>query len=131
MCADSVDKRKNAEVWGKEAEQIAADYLLGLGYTIRERNWKVSGRFEIDIIAQHEDNIILVEVKARDGRHTEAVDAVDSHKMRQMVRAADAYIGKLSEPYYYRFDIVAITGDRNNYKLDHYPNAFLSPLSGS
>ncbi len=131
MGAESVEKRKRAESWGKEAEQIAADYLLGLGYTIRERNWKVAGRFEIDIIAQYEDNIVLVEVKARDGRHTDAVDAVDNHKMRQMVRAADAYIGNLSEPYYYRFDIIAITGCPGDYKLDHYPNAFLSPLSGS
>ena len=40
--------RENHE-WGQEAEQIASEYLLKEGYTIRERNWRM-GKYEIDLI---------------------------------------------------------------------------------
>lgn len=126
-----LQKKHEAGDWGKTAERIAAEYLMAEGYAIRERNWKLPGRIEIDIIAQKDDNIVLVEVKARSGKHTQPVDAVDMAKMRQMVRAADIYIGNLREPYFYRFDIIGVTGNASHYTLQHFPNAFLSPLKGS
>ena len=45
-----MDKREQGKAnreWGKQAEQIAADYLLTNGYVIRERNWRVGNRIEI------------------------------------------------------------------------------------
>ena len=37
--------------WGKEAENIAADYLVANGYPLRERNWSPrGGHVETDII---------------------------------------------------------------------------------
>ncbi len=131
MGANPGKGKREATEFGRQAEEIAAAYLLGLGYTIRERNWKGSGKYEVDLIAQKDNEIVLVEVKARKGDYQEAVDAVDSRKMRQMVKAADAYIGNLRDPYFYRFDIIAITGTLENYRLEHFPNAFLSPLSGT
>lgn len=38
------------QVTGKRGEDIAAEYLTKLGYTILERNWRI-GKAEIDIIA--------------------------------------------------------------------------------
>lgn len=131
MAQSGSESKRAAGDWGREAEQLAADYLLARGYTIRERNWKIEGCVEVDIIAQTGDNIVLVEVKARSGKHTQPLDAVDTAKMHRLVKAADIYIGSLAQPFYYRFDIIGITGNRKDYKLEHYPNAFLSPLRGS
>lgn len=122
--------RQEAEKWGCIAEEIAADYLRKQGYTVREQRWKGSGKFEVDIIAQADDTIILAEVKARKGDCQDPVDAVDLKKMKQMVRAADSYIGAFDTPFYYRFDIIAVTGNEKDYSLEHFPDAFLSPLGG-
>lgn len=120
--------RQHAEKWGREAEAIATEYLRGLGYVIREQRWTGGGHFEVDIIAQQDDTIILVEVKARKENSVDPVDTVDETKMRRLVIAADSYIGRLSSRFYYRFDIVAITGSSDSYTLRHIPDAFLSPI---
>ena len=49
---------------GKIGEQLAADYLTRNGYTILERNF-IYQKAEIDIIAQKDDTISIVEVKTR------------------------------------------------------------------
>ena len=51
----ATDKQKQGQAnreWGKQAEDIAADYLTAEGYVIRERNWRCGNHIEIDIIAQ-------------------------------------------------------------------------------
>ena len=65
-----IDKKKQGAAnreWGKMAEDIAAEYLLTNGYIIRERNWRIGNRIEIDIIAEKDGIIVFVEVKAREG----------------------------------------------------------------
>lgn len=120
---------EDSKEWGKKAENIAAEFLISNGYVVRERNWRVGKTIELDIIAQSEDTIIFVEVKARNGKWEDPVEAVDDKKIRKMVRGADIYLKKESRPFAYRFDIIAITGTEDNYTLDHYPDAFLPPLS--
>ena len=48
---------------GQHAETIAANYLQQEGYVILERNLHVH-RYEIDIIAEIDQCIVVVEVKA-------------------------------------------------------------------
>lgn len=126
----SQEKRRAAEQWGREAEAIAADYLRSKGYTINAQRWK-GGRCEIDIIAQFDDTVVLIEVKARRSGTQDPVEAVDDKKMRQMVRAADIYIGAFESRHFYRFDIIAITGDSSSYTINHIKDAFLAPLKTS
>lgn len=114
------------------AEQIASDWLLARGYTIRERNWRPStGHKEIDIIAQIDDDIVFVEVKARSGEGVDPVDAVDLKKIRNLVNAADRYLSGIEYPVNYRFDIMTLSGSPADYRIDHYPDAFLAPLAGT
>lgn len=125
-----IDKQlqgKSNREWGKIAEQVAVEYMLANGYTIRERNFRLR-TIEIDIIAQKGRNIIFVEVKARTGNHQDAVEAVDYRKQRKMINGADIYLSNLDADYFYRFDIIAITGTPENYTLQHIPDAFLPSL---
>lgn len=113
--------------WGALAENIAAEYLIARGYTIRERN-KLFGKIEIDIIAEKDGEMVFVEVKARTGKDQQALEAVDRNKQRRMAVAADSYLRDMPQFYWYRFDIITITGDREHNTVEHYPDAFLAPF---
>lgn len=116
--------------WGKEAEDIAAEHLIKSGYTVRERNWRIGNKIEIDIIAEKEGKIIFVEVKARKGDFTLADEAVDTAKRKKMVKGGDIYLRSLPHLYEYRLDIITITGTPNHYELNHLEDAFLPDLGG-
>ena len=105
---------------GAEAEDRAAEYLLGLGYTIVTRRFK-SSRGEIDIVALDGDVLVLVEVKYRRDREAIPEEAVDDKKVAHFSRAAEEYIYKagLSECDV-RFDLIAVTPD----ELRHHIDAF-------
>ncbi|MDI2097713.1 YraN family protein [Ruicaihuangia caeni] len=49
---------------GREGESLAAEYLERRGYTIVERNWRCRSG-EVDIVAEHQGELVLVEVKTR------------------------------------------------------------------
>lgn len=120
--------RQNRE-WGEYCEQIAADYFLKEGYVIRERNWK-HNKLEIDLILEKDRTIIFVEVKARLGNNQDPVDAVDLKKRKRTINAADNYLRRLTLLYQYRFDIFAVTGNKENYRWIHLADAFLPDVNG-
>lgn len=115
--------------WGKMAENIAAEYLLTNGYIIRERNWRIGNRIEIDLIAEKDGYIIFVEVKARRGNIVLAEDAIDEKKIRKLVSGGNAYLRSLPHLYKYRLDIITVTGNAENYTIKHLPDALLPPLT--
>ncbi|MDE6238020.1 MAG: YraN family protein [Muribaculaceae bacterium] len=119
--------KENRE-WGAEAEQIAADWLRVRGYIVRETNYRRKN-VEIDIIAELPGEIVFFEVKARRGDKVEPLDAINEKKIKMMVRGADAYLREFDKLFKYRFDIITITGTPDNFKLDHFPDAFLPPFS--
>ena len=49
---------------GHQGEQLAVDYLLKQGYSILARNYRFQ-KAEIDIIAQKNSVLIILEVKTR------------------------------------------------------------------
>ena len=118
---------KSNREWGAEAEKIAAEWLLTHGYVIRHQNWRIKNTIEIDIIAELPGTMVFVEVKARHDRD-EALEAVDAKKIRKMVRAADTYLKELDKIFQYRFDIITIIGTKENYTLEHFPDAFYPPI---
>lgn len=128
--ADTIESQRGREnnEWGHIAEEIARDHLIVSGYTIREMNWRMGNLFEVDIIAEMGNSIIFVEVKAR--KNIDPVDAVNNKKRKLMIKAANIYLNLLPRFYEYRFDIITISGTRDNYVLDHIPDAFLPPLNG-
>lgn len=124
------DKKKDeAREWGRQAENIVYEYLISQGYTVRERNWRPkSSRSEIDIVAQKEDTLIFVEVKARSDRDVDPAEAMTAEKIKNVVRGANSYLQTQDFDFYYRFDVAAVSGNAEDYKLDYLEDAFLPPL---
>lgn len=70
---------------GKEGENAAVKYLLEKGYEIRHRDWH-SGHRDLDIVAQKDGELVIVEVKTRsDACFGQPEDAVDRRKIRSIV----------------------------------------------
>ena len=115
---------------GKAGEDFAASYLEHAGYGIIERDWRQGSR-DIDIVARTEDGttVVFVEVKTRS---SDAIvrpeDAVDARKIRNLGRAADAYVKERAIWNELRFDLISIVGTApENFKLEHIIDAF-NPL---
>ncbi|MEI6434300.1 MAG: YraN family protein [Bacteroidota bacterium] len=113
---------------GKSGEQIAADHLLAKGYQILERNWHF-GREELDVIAKHENFIVIVEVKTRTGKtEIEPAEVVPRAKQRILIRAANAYMAYKNLPGEIRFDIITILMNARGTQLHHLEDAFYATL---
>ena len=126
---ENSNKRKGTlnRDWGAFAEDRAAEYLRKQGYTILERNLKFN-KIEIDIVAQKNQEIVFVEVKARSGDYQDPVEAVDRKKRAKIPAGADIYLRRLDQLYQYRFDIITLTGNQQDFTLEHYEDAFMPTL---
>ena len=127
---DKSDRSKEkAAAWGKQAENIVYEFLISKGYTVRERNWRPkTSRSEIDLIAQKDDTIVFVEVKARSDKDSDPTEAMTHEKIKNIVRGANTYLLAQDLTYQYRFDVAAVNGDIDDYTLDYLEDAFLPPL---
>ncbi|NPA68085.1 MAG: YraN family protein [Chlorobi bacterium] len=113
---------------GKEGEDIAVDFLIRKGYKIIERN-KRYGHLEIDIIAEHEDMIVFIEVKSRSGTYFEQpFQAVTLKKQRNIIKAANIYIEENSVDNEARFDIISIVKKDGCFFTEHIEDAFYPML---
>lgn len=111
---------------GRKGEERAVAYLEKKGHRIIEKNWSFSG-YEIDIVSEHEEFIVFVEVKTRtSSQWGDPGDFIDEHRMRRMIRAASHYlkINRIDKPT--RFDIVAIIWNQRQFELEHIEDAFYS-----
>lgn len=117
--------KKKANEFGIFAEEMAVREYIKRGYVIKERNMHL-GSSEIDIIVQKDNTVVIAEVKARKSSEEDALNAVNKEKRRRMVRAADSYLRKYQGKFYYRFDIVVCIGNKYDYKLEIFEDAFLS-----
>ena len=110
---------------GKQGEDIANEYLIKLGYKIKERNWHFNNS-EIDIIATDKNQLVIVEVKTRSAAiYEEARDAISDNKIRFLVNAAEAYILEKDIDTETRFDVIMIKWfGEGKYELEHIEDAF-------
>lgn len=109
---------------GDSGEKRAIDFLERKGYRILDTNWR-KGRYELDIVAEHEGEMVVIEVKTRSsGTLMSPTESVDKKKIRHIVAAADRYVKLSSLSLPVRFDIVAITGN----DIEHIEDAFYPPL---
>ncbi|MDE6396777.1 MAG: YraN family protein [Muribaculaceae bacterium] len=113
--------------WG---EKVAASLLASQGYAILENNWRM-GNYEVDLIAMNDSHVVFVEVKTRSNPDYDPAAAVDARRIRRLARAAHLFLTQNNYPHEYRFDIIAVTGNEDNYTVEHIIDAFLPPLTAS
>ena len=109
---------------GKFGEELAVDFLQKNGYTILETNWTFQ-KAEIDIIAQKENTLAIVEVKTRSSiEFGLPQDFVKPKKIQLLVKAVNEYVTSNDLETDVRFDIVAIFKENGDYKIEHIEDAF-------
>lgn len=111
--------------FGKIAEDLAAEYLQKKGYKVLTRNFRFQ-KAEIDIIAEKENLIVIIEVKARS---TDAFmlpqEAVTKTKIKSIVSAANHYLEEFNRNNEVRFDIISVLPDEmKKLTIDHITDAF-------
>ena len=109
---------------GKKGEQLAVDFLLKKGYDIIERNYRFD-KAEVDIIAQKDDTLAIIEVKTRStADFGNPQDFVKPKQIKNLVKAVDEYITVNDLDVEVRFDIIAIVKENSKYHIEHLENAF-------
>ena len=114
------------KVFGKFGEDCAAEFLEAQGYKIVARNFRIRSA-EIDIIAQRDNVLVFVEVKARSSiRHGLPSEAVTLRKQKKIIKAAGVFLQ--NEEFCdcaCRFDVVEVflSGECVE-EINHIENAF-------
>jgi putative endonuclease len=118
----------NTREIGEKAETLARQHLRKLGYKILDKNWH-HGHLELDIVAQHNNMLVVVEVKARTGlRYEHPSEAVTNTKIKRIVEAADAYLIENNINMGTRFDVITVIFYKKGHELEHFVDAFYPTL---
>ena len=109
---------------GRRGEDLALDWLLAHGLTLRDRNWR-GGHKEIDLVMESAERLHVVEVKTLTPplliRPSEKVDAA---KQARLVAAASHYIAQHHVRKEVRFDVVSVVLDGDQPRVEYIPAAF-------
>jgi putative endonuclease len=113
--------RHNAQ--GSAAEELAMRHLQGKGLRLKERNFRTRVG-EIDLIMQQAQTLVFVEVRFRQSsNYGSPAETVTPHKQQRLIRAAMHYLQRQGLDQPCRFDIVAISGSRQQ-TIEWIQNAF-------
>lgn len=111
-------------VTGKQGEVAAITFLKQKGYKILKVNWKYR-KLEIDIIAEHNNLLVIAEVKTRgEGGLLEPEKAVTKTKQKNLIKAANAFIVENNIDKETRFDILSISKSEAVWEINHIEDAF-------
>ncbi|AKT41637.1 YraN family protein [Chondromyces crocatus] len=113
---------------GVRAECIVAEHLTANGLRILGRNIRV-GRIEIDIVAQDEHVIAIIEVRTRGpGSYVRPLDSIDSRKRARLRRAGtilwERSFSRISEVTRMRFDVAAVHFQPDAATIEYIKAAF-------
>ena len=109
---------------GKLGEELAVEFLRKNGYEILETNWTFQ-KAEIDIIAQKENILAVVEVKTRSSLEFGLPqDFVKPKKIQLLVKAINEYVVSKDLDIEVRFDIIAVHKEDKSYAIEHLKDSF-------
>lgn len=109
---------------GRRGEEMALEYLEGLGMRLLARNWRWSHK-ELDLVMESDDAVHVVEVKTlRSPSPIEPWEQVDRVKRANMVAAASRFISQKHLRKEVQFDIVSIKIYGERADLRYIPRAF-------
>ncbi len=109
---------------GKLGEELSVEFLRKNGYEILETNY-VFQKAEIDIIAQKQNVLAVVEVKTRSSIDFGLPqDFVNPKKIQLLVKAINEYVVSNDLDVEVRFDIIAVHKDEKQFNIEHLEDAF-------
>ena len=109
---------------GTAGETLAKKHLEEKGYNVLEINWRYK-RWEIDLIAEKNNEIVFVEVKTRTGNFFgEPELAVTKTKQNFLGQAASEYMKQKRLGGDVRFDIISVTVQSSGNEILHVEDAF-------
>lgn len=113
--------------FGNLAEDLATDFLAKKNYKILARNFRFQ-KAEIDIVTEFENQIVIVEVKARSyNTFIEPQEAVTKKKIKSIVMCADFFMKERNINKEVRFDIITVLPDEKGVlQINHIEDAFQS-----
>ena len=101
--------------FGKKGEKAAESYLKKQGYRILKKNYRTKVG-EIDLIAEHKNVLVFIEVKSRtDAALEHPFMAVTPRKQKKIAQTASCFLveNKVGDREI-RFDVVSILPDNKN-----------------
>ena len=109
---------------GKCGELLAANYLIQKGFSIREKNWRFQ-KAEVDIIAQKDKILAVIEVKTRSNNFFgEPHEFISQDKIRLLTKAIDHYVIDQDLEVEVRFDVIGIVKTDLKTSITHLEDAF-------
>ncbi|MGQ9864072.1 MAG: YraN family protein [Bacteroidia bacterium] len=110
---------------GHAAEKLAAAFLQKQGYHIVAQNWRW-GNWEIDLIAQKEEEWVFVEVRSLSAHlQTYPENTLSPKKQQTLLQAVDTYLRIHFDPIPpARIDVIAIVWHPDKPpEITHYPDS--------
>ena len=109
----SKQKKAARQGLGRTGERMAGEALVRQGYSILERNFRCQYG-EVDLVAEHEGELVFVEVKTRRGMaYGRPEEAVTSRKQRKILEVASYYLDAHDcSQRSWRIDVVAVQFDQ-------------------
>lgn len=110
---------------GRYAEDLAAKYLVSIGWKILARNvWNQYGELDITAFDPKPREIVIAEVRCRTKNDIQdAIDSIDRRKMKALLRASNEYIDTIGFSGFWRIDLIAVTidtrGSLEDWTLEH------------
>ncbi len=113
----AVESSPTTKTIGNWGEQVVVDWLETQGFTILSRNWRTK-QFEIDIVAQKDEQICLIEVKTRKNNDFGGGEvAINQFKRQKLQLAAETVLVKYPQSTV----IIAamfVTGEPDNFAVN-------------
>ena len=116
--------KTHQQILGQEGENIATKYLVDKGYIILKRNFRW-GHAEVDIIAQFNSQLVVVEVKTRNtSKYGDPEQSVSFKKQQLLAQATEAYLIANNLDLTIRYDIISIIKNQYKTEITHLEDAF-------
>jgi putative endonuclease len=99
---------------GKQGEELAKVWLQKNNYILLHVNWRYS-HYEIDIIAEKNNILHFIEVKARRStRFGNPEESVTKKKIQNLMNAAEEFLYQFPEWKRVQYDVLSILIKKNN-----------------
>ncbi len=111
---------------GANAEALACRFLQQQGLRLIACNYHCR-QGEIDLIMQDTDNLVFIEVRyRRQSRYGSGLESVNRRKQQRIAQCAAHYLHQhpRAANYAARFDVVALTANAEDPKIEWIRNAF-------